>query len=201
MRDTYEYQPSLPRVVDVPHPYIGIGDLLVVSQRFDPFVAAGDVEYLQHDLFSIQQKIVPAEVSFIATSASEMNKQLEEIGLIEVNRPEKKVGVVIIDRYIASDTSHPFIFKLNVSRDTNTKLVSRPGAEKDVSEQHKNISQWREENKFDEIVIMDDVVGVGSTMIQTVRELRRAIPKQKIRIIAGIATSGGGGLVRHGKGL
>lgn len=190
-KEPYVYLQQLPEVVDAPHPYIGLGDLLAVSQRFDPSISDTDIKGLQDEFFHIQRAIVPDEASFIATLAADLNKRLEAVALYEVNRKDKHVGVVIIDRYIASDIDHPSFFRLNISRDKTGKQVPRPGAQDSLSEQYDNINNWRTARDFDEIILMDDAVGVGSTLIKTITELKKELPHQKMRALAGIATSGG----------
>lgn len=191
MRESYTYLPQLPSNVDVPYPYIGLGDLLDVSKRFDSHVTQNDTATLQDEFFRIQQKIVPDEASFIATSASNLSKRLELIALNEVSRKDKHVGVVILDRYIAPHISHPSFFRLNLSRDKTGKQVNRPGIQDSSTEQYQKLHQWRGEQDFDEVILMDDALGVGSTLIQTIRALNGDYPQQKVRAFTGIATSGG----------
>ncbi len=191
MQESYMYLPQLHSIVDAPHPYIALGDLIDISQRFDPNISEEDIMSLQKDFFLIQQEIIPNEASFIATSATEMNKRLEAVALYEVSRKDRNVGVVIIDRYIAPKTDHPSFFRLNVSRDKKSKQVNRPGTQKEVSKQYKDLYIWRRDKDFDEVVLMDDAVGTGSTLIQTINELKKTLPHQKIRAFTGIATSGG----------
>lgn len=189
--ESYTYIHQLPEVVDEPYPYIGLGDIEDVSQRFDPTVTTEDTENLQNNFFLIQQGIVPDEASFIATSAKELAQQLEIVALSEVNRNDKHVGVIIIDRYIATNVEHDSFFRLNISRDKTGKQVPRPGSEEDVTNQYDKLKKWQVANNFDEVVLMDDALGVGSTLIQTIGEVSKVIPRQKIRAFTGIATTGG----------
>ena len=191
MKESYCYLQKLPSVIDTPYPYIGLGDLDNVTRRFDPSVVPADTEKIQDALFQIQQEIVPDEASFVATSATDMNAQLESIARYEVNRSDSHVGVIILDRYIAPQISHPSFFRLNVSRDKTGRQVRRPGKNEDVEKQYKLLHKWRKVKDFDEIIVMDDVLGVGSTLIQTIRTLKKALPQQNIRAVTGIATSGG----------
>lgn len=191
MRETYLYTKKLPDVIDVPHPYIGLGDLSDISKRFDSSISTEDTAQLQDELFGIQQVIVPHEASFIATSAKELASRLEAVAFYEVNRADTNVGVVILDRYIAQTTEHPSFFRLNVSRDKTGKQVARPGTQEAVSSQYDKMTQWRKDNDFEEVILMDDVLGVGTTLISTINELKKVLPHQKIRAFTGIATSGG----------
>jgi hypothetical protein len=191
MNESYTYMPTLPDIVDAPHPYIGLGDLLDISKRFDPTVSASDTAPLQDELFNIQQLIVPDEASFIATPANALAERLGCVAFQETQRSDTHVGVVIIDRYIAPQAVHPSFFRLNASRDSTSQQIERPGVPVGLDNQYNSLKEWCEYHDFDEVVLMDDALGTGSTFIMTINKLRHELPHQRLRVFAGIATTGG----------
>ncbi len=181
---------SLPSTINDPHPHLGIGDLLSVLRRFDHTIQEETIAPFQLELFDIQSKIAPDEATFMTTSATIIEKQLGRLAAQELERTDSRVGVVVLDRYTPVNAQED-IFKLEVSRDINNRQITRPGAVHRPDDQYHLLAKWAARKELNEIIVMDDVLGTGSTLIPTLNRIKHDLSDRRIRAITAIATTGG----------
>ncbi|HUC89325.1 MAG TPA: hypothetical protein VMR45_00830 [Patescibacteria group bacterium] len=179
----------LPSIIDTPYPNVAIGDIYEVTSQFDPSIAQADVEIFEDLLAGIRKKYAPKNSTFYYVSATALSGVLEGIAEGETSRPDTRVGVVHLDKYIAAGSDNPDYFRLNVSRNSKDDLVPRVGTATPVEQQLAHLSDWM--GQYDELLFVDDVLAFGSTIPPIVNGLRAQNPHIHYRLLAGIAASGG----------
>lgn len=179
------------RMIDTPYPFLVIEDLSFVSKRIAPQRLDRDIQYFQDGLNSILKANMPEGSTFCTFSAVDVNTQIEQIIKSEIENPYKKVGVANLDRYLCSGIKSDSIFQINISRNISGGLSSRPGETTSPEDQIKKLIRWTKDNSFQELIITDDVLAFGDTLIPFILNLQKGIPNTKIRALVGLASSGG----------
>jgi hypothetical protein len=189
MLNSEQYK-ELPGIVDRPYPYVVIGDISDVTKRITdrPDI---NVEFFQDKLYSMFKTIMPEKSTFYSVSADKINFAIEKIVKSEIENPFKKVGVVNLDRYLCSNIKSDSIFQINISRDINGGLIARPGETTSPEDQIKNLMLWSIKNNFRELIIIDDVLAFGDTLVPFIKGLQKETPNTKVKVLVGLASSGG----------
>jgi uracil phosphoribosyltransferase len=184
---------ELPRVIDTQYPYVALGDLSDVVKRITG-CSDINVQPFQDKLYSMFKEIMPENSTFYPIAADSINTKIEERVRTEIKRTDKKVGIVNLDRYLCSNIQSNSIFQVNISRGSRTGegLISRPGEKLSPKEQVENLILWIKDNNYQEIIIVDDVLAFGDTLVPFINEdLRKGAPETTIRVLVGLASSGG----------
>ena len=182
---------ELPRIIDGPYPYVAIGDLSDVAKRITGY-ADINVQTFQSKLNSMFKEIMPSGSTFYPVMADDINTEIEKRVRAEIENPYKKIGVVNLDRYLCSNIKSGNIFPINISRNINGGLSSRPGETASPEDQIASLVNWCNDNNFQELLITDDVLAFGDTLVPFINGLKGSIPiATNIRVLVGLASSGG----------
>ncbi len=175
--------------IATPYPYIGIGDLYQIAEVFAPDVARTDVEPFEDALWRIQTNSAPEGSTFYHIDATEMSDRLEARIMKEISDGDGSRGVVLLDRYIGKNLDAPECFRLSVSRNADDQLVARPGAAP-IADQITQLREWRNSGKYDELLLVDDVLAFGSTVPALVEQIKDG-DDLSVRLLVGLASTGG----------
>jgi hypothetical protein len=185
-----EQYKKLPRTIDQPYPYVAIGDISDVAKRITnrPDI---NFQFFQDKLNSIFKKNMPEGSTFYSVSGDTINTEVEKVVKAEIKNPYKKVGIVNLDRYLCSNIKSDSIFQINISRGIDGGLIARPGETISPEVQTINLMSWSQRNNFQELIIIDDVLAFGDTLVPFIKGLQGEMPNTKIRVLVGLASSGG----------
>lgn len=190
-RERFGSADILPSIIAEPFPFVAIGDLYEVVRKFDPKTKKRHIKSLQAELFRLEQSFAPERSTFFYTDADSLNKRLEAISLSETERTDKRVGVIQMDRYIASDVENPHFFRLDISRGADNKPITRPGATLSPTEQLQRLAEWTRDGNYNELVFVDDVLAFADTLIPLIGSVKADNPQVGVKVIVGLAASGG----------
>ncbi len=179
------------RQITSPYPYISLQDLGSVVGRLAPDMASSQVTVIENELHAIQKQFAPELATFYELDANELSLELEERVETELMRTDAKVGVISLDKEIAKTMDSSHIFRLNISRSSDNKLVARIGTRQSPSEQLDNLVEWVRHENYDELLFVDDVLAFGDTIPTLIDRLNLPINDIPIRLLFGIAASGG----------
>ncbi len=190
------FTPELPNVIESPFPYLVLGDLSEVTKRLGVEIPAELVSRFQIMLFDILYDASPEGTTYIPTITEPLIRKIEDGIIDEILNSDGKVGVVQLDRYIGSDVDDERFFRLNVSRGVDGGLMARPGCSLSPEEQIGNLYKWATEGSYSKLLMVDDVLAFGDTLVPLINGIKEVIPDTEIGVIVGIASSGGiwGGL-------
>ena len=180
----------LPIVIDRPYPFMAIGDISCVLQRITSRMN-GNAQIFQNEVYSILNKNMPNGSTFYSVSADFIDSIIEKRVRTEIGRQDKKVGIANLDRYLCRNIQGDTMFRINISRNINGGLVARPGEKNTPETQIENLIAWSQKNEFKELIIVDDVIAFGDTMVPFIEILKKSLPNTDVRILVGIASSGG----------
>ncbi|HSX16220.1 MAG TPA: hypothetical protein VLF40_05490 [Candidatus Saccharimonadales bacterium] len=184
--------PGLPPEITTPYPCIAIGDLYEVAHSLGTDVAQAEVDAFELRLDTLRRVIAPVDnATFYYTSAGGLSAPLEALAGQETARADRAVDVIHLDKYIGQGSENSAFFRLNVSRDSDDKLVSRVDTAATVDEQLAALADWAKTGAYQELVLVDDVLAFGSTIPQLVEKLRQDLPGVDFRLLVGLAATGG----------
>jgi len=189
LRNKSEFD-KLPIVIDQPYPFMAIGDISCVLQRITPGMD-GNAQIFQDEIYSILNKNMPKGSTFYSVSSDFIDSIIERRVRTEIGRQDKKVGIANLDRYLCRNIQGDTMFRINISRNINGGLVARPGEKNTPETQIENLIAWSQKNEFKELIIVDDVIAFGDTMVPFIEIFKKSLPNTDIRILVGIASSGG----------
>lgn len=180
-----------PEHISTPYPYISLQDLDPVIKTLAPNMSTDQTSEIENELHEIQVKFAPNLATFYKVNANQLSEQLEQRISHELLRDDRKVGIVNLDKEIAKSIDSEDIFRLNVSRSSDNKLVARIGTAKSPDEQISELANWAQNADYSEILFVDDVLAFGDTIPILVQQLKNRLPDLPIRLLVGIAASGG----------
>lgn len=181
--------PSEAIIIDGGRPYIAIEDLAYQTQLFQDSSHSSDPQEWENRLHEIQRRHAPNRSTFVSIGARAINEQLEAIAIDKIKNNGH--GVVHLDRYIGSQATEQAFFRLNLSRNTDNKIVSRNGTSESPTQQFDDVGLWAQKNDIEAITLMDDVLTFGNTLPFIISELQDRLPHTAFHILVGIAASGG----------
>lgn len=168
-----------------PYPYVSIGDLRELACAFDPTVTPEDVWPFEQELQIIKQEFAPGGSSFGYIGATALTAALDARVEQNVARSKETTGVVYLDRYIGVKNPNPHNFRLELSRNNQRKVISRPGA-LPVSEQLGRLDAWMARGAYDDILLVDDVLVSGRTAMTAVERIRAGLPYATCQLLVGV---------------
>lgn len=180
---------ELPRIIDTPYPYVVISDLSCVIDRISPNLE-GKATELQVELNSILKDVMPTGSTFYETSPDDFGLRIKNIIYQEINRSENNTGIINLDRYLCENMQNNLIYPINVSRGIDGGLVSRPGESESPEKQLQSLTKWCSANKFKKIIIIDDVLAFGDTLVPLINNLKNSLANTDITVLVGLASSG-----------
>lgn len=182
----------LPGVIDAPYPFISIQDLGEVSRAvLDQPFSDEMVRSLEDELHEIQRHYAPPESTFFTVSATELSSKLEQVVRDEAARIDRHIGIVYLDKYLGHASNTPTHVRLELSRGSDNALVPRTGCTVPVDQQLKALADWAAAGRYDEVLLVDDVLAFGSTVPVIAAGVRERLPEMQLRLLTGIAASGG----------
>lgn len=187
---------DLPRNIESPYPYVVLGDLAEVTKRLNVPLTKEIVGSYQAKLFGILYDAAPEGVTYIPTETRNMIRKVEDQIVNEVIKNNGELGIIQLDRYIGSEINDERYFKLNLSRGIDGGLTSRPGTMETPDEQLARLNQWAVSGEYKKLLIVDDVLAFGDTLVPLIAGIREVLPDSQIDVLVGVASTGGiwGGL-------
>ncbi|MFZ3010198.1 MAG: hypothetical protein WA030_04270 [Candidatus Microsaccharimonas sp.] len=183
-----------PELIDTPYPYLSLQDIGVTSRELAPDLSDQQASSLEAKLLEIKEQYAPVDSTFYSIDAEALYHDLELNAASELVRTDRRVGVVYMDKDIAI---HQALGererRLDLSRSASGSIVSRRGIQLSADEQIRGMITWADQQQLDELVLVDDVLAFGDTVSAIVATIRAALDsdRPKIRMLAGIAASGG----------
>ncbi|MFY9228172.1 MAG: hypothetical protein WAO28_02495 [Candidatus Microsaccharimonas sp.] len=159
-----------------------------------PDLTDEQADSLEDELLTIKKRYAPEGSTFYSIDAATLYRDLEQSAANERDRTDRRVGVVYMDKDIAA---HQVLgereLRLDLSRSTNNNIVSRRGVQLTAEEQVLGMVEWASKRQLEEIVLVDDVLAFGDTVSGIAATIRETLSgnQPKIRILAGIAATGG----------
>lgn len=183
-----------PELIDTSYPYLSLQDLGVTSRELAPELTDEQVGLLEEELLAIQRQYAPESSTFYPIDAATLYRDLELSAANELSRTDRRVGVVYMDKDIAT---HQELgereLRLDLSRSTTGDIVSRRGSQFTAEEQVSRMIGWASGQQLEEIVLVDDVLAFGETVSAIAGTIREKLSDDQptIRMLTGIATTGG----------
>lgn len=182
--------PNSPELIDYPYPYVAVGDIEDVIKRLSPKFSLKVIDGLQSDFFKIQKKFTPKEFTYCTVYAAQINKKIEDRVNEELLVKNGNIGFVHMDRYICANDHRDEFFRLEISREANSGLISRPGSNVPPDKQIENLTEWVKSNNFDQLIFIDDVLAYADTLIPIISDIQHKTNDMQIRVLVGMASSG-----------
>jgi hypothetical protein len=187
---------KLPMVIKEPYPYIILRDLKQEITRLAP-VSLDKIHEFENIFSLLIKKSVDkgieeqycngecefADSNFFAIDQDQFREQISKKVMSHLQTTTD--GIIILERGILDTYDSARIFRLNVSRGVQG-LETRPGFSDSVKKQMSKLKSWVK-NDHTKLILVDDVLGLGGTLLPIIYELRTVFPKIPLEVIVGVA--------------
>lgn len=184
------YLREFPEVIHVPHPCVAIADISNVFSLLAPTTPVDQVHAIQDELLHIQRQYIHPEFNFMVAEASMLNNVVTNLAQERAAR-DPSCGVVNMDRHICSNIEGLQYFRLNVSRGEHGGIVARPGALETPEVQLQNLVRWAQRHGYKKLVLVDDVLAYGDTLIPLLTQIQQSLPNISLEVLVGLASTQG----------
>jgi hypothetical protein len=185
----YQFR-ELPPLIDVPYPCFAIADLPEIISKLSPATPEERKIALQEEFLQIQKTYLDSGFTLLSIDSRILGMQVTQEAE-DIAQSDLSIGIVNMDRSICTDCHGSQFFHLNVSRGEKEGLAFRPGIIETPQQQVDSLIEWVKTNNFREVVLVDDVLAYGDTMVPLIKQLQDQLSNVSINVLVGIASSQG----------
>lgn len=175
-----------------PYPFVVLQDLGSTIPPLVPDFSQEQADEFEQNLFAIERQFAPDDSTFYTVNSQQLTADTQRlVNDYVASRSGRQVGVLCLDRDIFENRKGNDFYRLQLSRSPNQELVRRRNCSLTPDEQFEQLQAWVQNNEFDELVVVDDVLAFGETAEKIVGTVQMTKPNIQLQYVVGIASEGG----------